>query len=191
MVFDHWTPCDLDFLVCGRISLWESQEGPTFPIKNILTCHQSWFLDGVGVISFYWRGSWSPPGLDIKPWLGVFLHGCCCCCCWSLLCVSLTTAITNYCPQGERHPLQDCPFCLFTSPFISLSRYPLRLPMCMCVCGGGLCWHRSRGERSCISALHISSSSSFSPPGFSAFGQSDPLIYPLPDIKSVGEQQKK
>lgn len=134
MVFDHWTPCDLDFLVCGRISLWESQEGPTFPIKNILTCHQSWFLDGVGVISFFWRGSWSPPGLDIKPWLGVFLHGCCCC--WSLLCVSLTTAITNYCPQGERHPLQDCPFCLFTSPFISLSRYPLRLPMCVCVWGG-------------------------------------------------------
>lgn len=47
------------------------------------------------------------------------------------LCVPLTTAITNYCPRGERHPLLDLPFCLFTSPLVSLSCYSLRLLMCV------------------------------------------------------------
>lgn len=90
--------------------------------------------------------------------------------------------------SGERHPLQDLPYCLFTSPLVSLSCYPLRLLLCV--------WGLSLltllvGKRTCISALHICSSLSFSPPGFGAFGQSDGLIYPLPDIKSVGKQHKE
>lgn len=131
MGFDSLAPCDLDFLVCERISLWEQA---TFGFKNIFMCQHSWcFCFSFSHFFFWIRGSQSPPGVNIKLCLGVFLHGCCC---WSLLCVCVFDhRHYQLLSSGWETPTPRPPFLSF---HISISFFVLLSPQVAYVRVGGV-----------------------------------------------------
>lgn len=182
------TPCDLVFLVSERISLWEYQEWPTFTIKNILMCQHSW-LDGVSVIFpplFFLlikellessRAEFQTMSWCVSAWLHaaaghssvcVFDH-----CHYQLL------------SSGWETPTPRPPFLSF---HISISFFVLLSPQVTYVRVGGVSADISRRKKGHALVPSISPHLYLSLlQDFRMFGQSDPLIYPLPDIKSVGK----